>query len=232
MALKLDDHSKSAVVALIYTAVMLTVLEYLFFPPRIESWLRGQSISSMYSPSLQAGIIWGFACFVGYLLIPALIVKFWSKKNLKDIGFSLKDFFPHLKIYFGLFAIMAPVIYVASTMPDFQNTYPFVREATQSPTKFLIWELFYILQFISLEAFFRGYLIFTLEKVTAPFVSVCIMVVPYTMIHFHKPFLECLGAVIAGLFLGVLALRYRTWAGGALLHSLVAISMDVLATFK
>jgi hypothetical protein len=52
------------------------------------------------------------------------------------------------------------------------------------------------------------------------------------MIHFHKPFLECLGAVVAGLVLGHLALRFRAFWGGALLHILVAVSMDLLAVHR
>jgi hypothetical protein len=58
------------------------------------------------------------------------------------------------------------------------------------------------------------------------------MVVPYAMIHFHKPFLECLAAVGAGCILGVLALRFRTFWGGALLHILVAVTMDLLAVTR
>jgi hypothetical protein len=62
--------------------------------------------------------------------------------------------------------------------------------------------------------------------------SIPVMVVPYTMIHFHKPFPECLGAIVAGLVLGALALRFRTFWGGALLHILVAVSMDLLAVHR
>jgi membrane protease YdiL (CAAX protease family) len=58
------------------------------------------------------------------------------------------------------------------------------------------------------------------------------MVVPCCMIHFHKPMLEALGAIVAGVFLGFLALRDRSWYGGALLHSLVAVSMDLLAVSR
>ena len=58
------------------------------------------------------------------------------------------------------------------------------------------------------------------------------MTVPYTMIHFHKPFPECLGALGAGLLLGFLALRYRSFLGGVVLHSLVAVTMDLLAVSR
>ena len=52
------------------------------------------------------------------------------------------------------------------------------------------------------------------------------------MIHYHKPPAEAFGALAAGIILGALALRYRSWLGGAILHSLVAVSMDSLAVFS
>ncbi len=60
-------------------------------------------------------------------------------------------------------------------------------------------------------------------------VAIAAMVVPYTMIHYHKPMLEALGAIIGGCLLGYLALRYRSWVGGAFLHASVALTMDSAA---
>ena len=71
-------------------------------------------------------------------------------------------------------------------------------------------------------------MLFTLEK-RFGWNAIFVMVVPYCMIHFHKPAPECFGAIIAGVVLGALALRLRTWVGGAVLHCLVAFTMDYLA---
>ncbi|MBV72015.1 MAG: hypothetical protein CMH52_11855 [Myxococcales bacterium] len=49
------------------------------------------------------------------------------------------------------------------------------------------------------------------------------------MLHFLKTGSESLGAIIAGIILGSLAMKYRSIWGGVLLHWLVAISMDVLS---
>ena len=103
-----------------------------------------------------------------------------------------------------------------------------MRRAASDRTTLLIWESAYVLQFFALESFFRGYLLFTAERV-APRAAIAIVAAPYTMIHFHKPFPECMGALGAGLLLGYLALRYRSFWGGFVLHSLVAVTMDLLA---
>ena len=56
-----------------------------------------------------------------------------------------------------------------------------------------------------------------------------VMIVPYVMIHFEKPFAECLGAIVAGFVLGTLSLRTGSMWWGAAIHTVVAWSMDLLS---
>jgi membrane protease YdiL (CAAX protease family) len=55
------------------------------------------------------------------------------------------------------------------------------------------------------------------------------MVVPYVMIHFPKPYLEACGAIVAGVVLGSLSMKTGSIWAGFLIHSTVAILMDLLA---
>jgi membrane protease YdiL (CAAX protease family) len=59
-----------------------------------------------------------------------------------------------------------------------------------------------------------------------------VMVPPYLMIHFGKPWLEATGAIFFGLFLGILALQNRSIWGGFLVHCGVALSMDIAALMQ
>ena len=61
------------------------------------------------------------------------------------------------------------------------------------------------------------------------FGAVFVMIIPYCMLHFQKTGSESLGAIIAGILLGGLAMKYRSIWGGVLLHWLVAIAMDLLS---
>ena len=63
-------------------------------------------------------------------------------------------------------------------------------------------------------------------------ISIFLMVNIYVFGHFGKPLLETLGAVFAGLFLGALALKHRTFLLGAVCHWIVAMSMDVSALYR
>ena len=210
-------------VALVYFAVCLTVLEYYYLTTRVQVRLTGRR-----GPiSLEAGVTWALATSILYAVVPALIVFFLHKQSLRSIGYSLKGFLRHSWIYFGLYLFMVPFLFFAAGQRSFQVTYPFVFEARQDWATFWKWECAYLLQFFALEAFFRGYLLFTLEK-RIGWNAIFVLAVPYCMIHYHKPWMEAGGAIIAGIALGALALRLRSFYGGFLLHGMVAVTMDLL----
>ena len=209
--------------ALLYCGVLLTVLEYFYLPWRIQLRLDGTSRAI----SLEAGLTWAIATTAGYLVLPTLFVLLVHREGLGSIGYRLKGFVRHAWIYLVLYAVMVPFVLFAGDRADFQRTYPFVLNARHDWGTFLVWEASYLLQVFALEAFFRGYLLFTLER-RFGWTAVFFMVVPYCMIHFHKPVLEAFGALVAGTVLGVLALRLRSFFGGVLLHGLVALTMDLL----
>jgi membrane protease YdiL (CAAX protease family) len=219
---------RRAVFALLYTAVALTALEYLWLPFRIEARLQDLPYGHGPAPSLAAGVQWAAATTTAFLVIPTAVVLLFHRQGLASAGWRWSGFLRHVWVYLTLYLVMVPAILFAAGREDFLQVYPFVSEATRDPRAFLVWELAYVTQFFALEAFFRGYLLFTLERVMGR-LAIFVMVVPYCMIHYHKPMLEALGAVVAGVFLGYLALRYRSWYGGAVLHSLVAVTMDSLA---
>jgi membrane protease YdiL (CAAX protease family) len=223
-----SSAERRAALALLYTAVALTVLEYFWLPFRVEARLQGLPFGEEPAPSLAAGLSWAGATALGMLALPAAWVRFGQRERLGSIGFSLGGFARHAPVYFGLYLVMLPALLFAAGREDFLGTYPFVAAARADLATFLRWELGYLAQFFALEAFFRGYLLFTLERAMGR-LAIFAMAVPYGMIHFHKPFLEALGAVVAGVFLGHLALRYRSFYGGALLHAAVALTMDLLA---
>ena len=52
------------------------------------------------------------------------------------------------------------------------------------------------------------------------------------MIHFGKPFPETLGAIVAGLVLGTMALRSKSIVPGICVHFTIAIGMDLLSLWQ
>jgi len=136
-------------------------------------------------------------------------------------------------VYLLLFLGVLPFLFIAAQQGAFQAKYPLCR-AMISPEggialeHFLVYQGFYFLIFLSGESFWRGYLTFGTER-DLGFYGLCLMVVPYVTAHFGKPLPETLGAIAAGLVLGLLALKHRSVWLGVALHYAVAVTMDLLA---
>jgi hypothetical protein len=146
-------------------------------------------------------------------------------------GLTRKGFAPRPYLWILLF--MVPVIALASTQHDFLLAYPkvksiaFINGYAQPawPWK-LLYEVSYGLDFVSIELFFRGFLVIGLAR-RAALDSVLPMAAFYCTVHFGKPLGECITSFFGGLALGVLALRTRSILGGLLVHLGVAWMMEI-----
>lgn len=184
-------------------------------------------------PSLQRthyGTLYAFAWWsgtkvFGYVLVPIVVYRA-LRFPAREWGLRLHP--SSLGVYAVLFAAVLPVVVIASYTAPFQHTYPFYKTAVRSWFDLCAWEVIYALQFLALEFFFRGFLLFPLRRALGAN-AIFVAAVPYCMIHFQKPVAECAGAIFAGVLLGTLALRTRSIWGGVLLHVAVAWSMDLLA---
>ena len=178
---------------------------------------------------LNSYLWWSLTRVVGYTLLPIALWKWWFPKDkILDFGLRTEGFFRHLPLYLGLLVVVTIPLLIVSKQGDFANYYPFYKGTSRSWFDLIVWEFAYFLQFLTLEFFFRGWLIGTLRRSMGS-ATIMIMCVPYCMIHYGKPYLEAQGAVIAGLVLGSLSAKTRSIYGGFLLHIAVALGMDFLA---
>jgi membrane protease YdiL (CAAX protease family) len=157
---------------------------------------------------LTSLLYWVSSCVLWYLVIPALVVRFVLRQRLSDYGMSVRGALHHA--------------------PAFQEQYPFYRGYGALPPGFLLWELGYAAQFLALEFFFRGFLLHGLVPRLGGY-AIFVMIGPYCLIHFGKPFPETIGAIAAGVILGLLSLRARSIWLGVAIHVSVAWTMDALA---
>jgi uncharacterized protein len=180
-------------------------------------------------------IYWASINIFFYLFLPFILILLYFKESLLEYGF--RNFFnirkDSIKWYFLFLFLLIPLVYLVSNQPAFLKKYPFYTPPDEELLwpKFIIWEGFYLLQFIALEFFFRGFMIQGLKK-TFGYYSIFIMLIPYCMIHFQKPLPETIGAVFAGLALGYLSLKRNSISLGIALHYTVAIVMDLLALYN
>jgi len=112
--------------------------------------------------------------------------------------------------------------------PSFHQFYPLYKPETLK--LFLLFELVYLTQFISVEFFFRGFGLFRVERL-CPGWGVVLMAIPYSFIHIHKPFGEAVGSIVAGVVLGSLALKTRSIWPGVIVHACIALSADLFSLY-
>lgn len=166
------------------------------------------------------------ASVVLFVALPLVFHWMFPVSFSNPLGLSTRYCGPHWRVYWLLAAAMAPVLWLAAAAPSFHEFYPMYK-----PTDlrhWLMYEAVYLLQFVCVEFFFRGFALFRLESRFGMH-AVTLMVIPYALIHIHKPFPEALGAIVAGLVLGTLALKSRSIWPGVLVHCSVALMMDVFA---
>ncbi len=221
---------------LILLCALLTIFFYWGRPQyfRFSLWNETAELIGMARTHEYYGLLpygyWAIMSVLMRMVLPALIIALVMKDSVRDYGYRLKGEAAHARIYLFLYAFMFPIVVAVSFTTSFQQKYPFYGGSVNGLDHFAIYQLCYGIQFFGLEAFFRGFVLFALFK-RFGYYAIPIMTVPYCMIHFGKPPLETFGSVFAGLALGYLALKSKSWVHGALLHWSIGITMDLLAIF-
>lgn len=211
--------------------LLLVVFEYWALPSsfqgsswhtRVAGWL-----GDGYAPyfDLLPYQYWGVASLLLRVLVPLVVVTLVLRESPREWGWRFPLDWHHVWPYVVFLAVMVPVLFGASVLSSFQAKYPFYDGAMAGGWHFWGFQLFYGLQFLGVEAFFRGFLLFGLWP-RLGWNAIPVMVIPYVMIHFGKPMPETLAAIVAGSVLGYLALRSRSFLWGALLHWSVGLTMD------
>lgn len=218
-------------------SVSLLILHYAKFSQNLQLLLNW--VDDGYWQRLQAsgwlelcGYLWWTLChLLTFIALPWLVIRFGFKQSMLDFGWRWNQVSEHWRGYLLLLSPILVFVVLVSFGEDFVNHYPFYRHAGRSWLDFVLWELLYMSQFVFLEFFFRGFMLNALRPAIGAN-AIWVMCVPYMMIHLPKLALEATGAILFGLFLGILALQSRSIWGGVLVHAGVALSMDVAALLR
>ena len=210
---------------------IILLLAPAFFSFRVNFNYQETVVEKIWSGDAQ--IFWmrciNWVVRVFAVLIPVFII--WFIKDRHNQPFygtaTLKD----VKPYLIMLLIMIPLIALASTQNDFLQMYPKAKFITQLdlPSKklhYVIYELCYGFDFVSIEFFFRGFLILSLLKICGPH---CIVPVAcfYCTIHFGKPIGEAISSFWGGLLLGIVSYNTQSIWGGLIVHLGIAWLMEV-----
>lgn len=166
------------------------------------------------------------------LVVAAMLTVVYFLFNKENSFYGLKPKKINWKPYYMMLLIMMPLIAAASTQHDFLAVYPKMKEILPLPDGAdhgwfykLLYELSYGSDFITIEFFFRGFLIIGFIKWVGKD-AILPMACFYCTIHFGKPMGECISSYFGGLILGIVSYHTRSIYGGLMVHLGIAWLME------
>ncbi|MCX6317434.1 MAG: abortive infection protein [Bacteroidetes bacterium] len=165
-----------------------------------------------------------------------LLIWYANDRDQPFYGLKLKHI--NWRPYWMMLLLMAPLIALAATQPDFQAAYPKLQSLkeigplSEIPVwKKVLYELSYGTDFITIEFFFRGFLVLGFIK-WAGKDAILPMACFYCMVHFGKPLGECISSYFGGILLGIVVYHTRSALGGLMVHLGIAWMMEVAGYFS
>jgi membrane protease YdiL (CAAX protease family) len=201
--------------ALLIAAYSTTILLFAIFMRRTHFLLPRDSFMERL---LVVGTLYGVSPFVLF---------FAFRHAPRDYGIGLGNPRVWLKDVLFFYLVFLIILFVAFKFTDLKNVYPLYRRATHGLSYFFIFQLVQLWYMIGWEFFFRGFMLFGLEPSLGR-MSVLVQAIAFGLVHFRKPQLEAYGAVVAGIFLGLIALRARSFLPCIILHFLILLTADVM----
>ena len=206
----------------------------LLLAPLLFAWKMSHSFFFHFTDDELMNAYWSSSVYWPFKLIIVAAVLFivWKTidKGKEMFGLNAKGFSP--KPYWIMLGIMVPIIALASTQPDFLAFYPKLKNINYLPEtdhrKYyqLFYEFCYGIDFITIELFFRGFLVLAFVKYAGKD-AILPMAAFYCTIHFGKPLGECISSFFGGLLLGVVTYHTRTIYGGLIVHLGIAWMMEL-----
>jgi uncharacterized protein len=181
---------------------------------------------------LMSRLYWLLSDGLVMFVLSVFSIKFILKGKLSDFGFTLGDKKFGLITSLLFFIVMLPIVWIVSSSESFAITYPLGgSELKTNLVLFLLYELCVLVYMLGWEFLWRGYMLFGL-KVKLGYYAIFIQMIPFFILHRGKPEIELFASIIAGIILGIQALRSNSFFYCWLLHSCVMISIDTISVIR
>jgi len=222
---KLD---KKVLIVFLSSIILLTFSWYFSTPEFFKENFSFQKRFNFPYPDLTSFTYWFLLDSILFLIIPLLIIKFIFHEDIKNFGVNWQNI--NTGLIFTLLGIIffIPVIYFLSKSDNFIQFFPLMKNAKEDFLVFIIYEFCFIIFIFSWEFFFRGFMLFGLEKNFGIY-AIFIQMIPFVILHNGKPFIETLTSIFGAIILGYFALRTRSIYYGFFIHVFILVSLDIIA---
>jgi membrane protease YdiL (CAAX protease family) len=210
---------------------ILLLLAPAFFSFRINFHLHEKIIEKFFEGDELRYWLKCLGWIIRVLVLLLFVFITWLIKDLNTQPFYGSAALNNEKAYLLMLLCMVPLIALASTQNDFLHMYPKVKFLAQlhlnhKTARYAFYELCYGFDFISIEFFFRGFLILAFAKICG---THCIIPAAcfYCSIHFGKPMGEAISSFWGGLLLGIVSYNTGSIWGGLIVHLGIAWLMEL-----
>lgn len=176
-------------------------------------------------------LYWFVGDFCTNFVVPVLIIKILLRERVSGYGLTAGDVKSGLGYTGVSLLIMMPLLWFASSQPEFLMVYPHLLPARDSWEMFLYYEAGMLLYMISWEFIWRGFMLFGLYP-RFGYYAVLIQMIPFLILHNGKPALETFSAIAGGIALGAIALRTGSFIYGVIIHIAIMFTIDILAVLR
>jgi len=193
-------------------------------------------VRALVAPQLQYFVLRCMNNLMSAVIYFTLITVYWwfnDRKVMPLYGFRSESF--NARPFFLLLLLVAPLIIWASFQPDFLHKYPrytgtdvAAHYGISSAIPTAIFEVFYGLDFVTTEFFFRGFMVLAFVGILGRG-AVFPMVAVYCFLHFEKPLAEAISSIFGGFILGIISYSTRSIYGGVIVHLGIAWMMEIAA---
>ncbi|MBN1533651.1 MAG: CPBP family intramembrane metalloprotease [Spirochaetes bacterium] len=197
--------------------------------PSVAGGIAGQRYAHLFAlcvNNLMQALLW---------FIPAFCYWYVRDRGRMAMYGFMKKGFP-LYPYALMLLALAPLVVFFSGGGDFLRAYPryalsgIPADAGNAGWLFLF-ETCYGLAYVSVELYFRGFMVMALRRYLGHG-AIVPMAVVYCYIHFQKPFMEALSSFFGGMILGVISCYGGSIYGGIIVHLGTAWMMEAAALWR
>jgi membrane protease YdiL (CAAX protease family) len=233
-----DPKKRDVYFIIASSPVLLLIYRYFGEAKNYQTYFSKLGISNVVNvePDWHNYLLQFITFFILMMVVPLVYNAFFLRMPLKALGFSagkIKTGFWITTIC--LIAIVPPATIIAGTSPELMEFYPLYRGLFTQPELVLVYEISWIVfYFIAWEFYFRGFMLFGLEKELGAVVAIGIQTMASSLVHLGTPSDEASASVLAGFGFGYLAIVTRSFWYPFILHTTIAIAKDlyILHTWK
>ena len=218
----------TTVVAVVGVAILYALFRFNYGPysGSYNMYLIGNMMGLFWIPMLTVALLFradpaslGLAScssrrvWVGVVLLFAgllVLMVFAAPKQ------AFQDYYP----IFRRFSEFQPYGDMRAAFANYPTANPFIA----APWVMLYAEMSYGMYLFCWEFFFRGYLLFGLQKSLGSVAAVLLQAIAFGLLHWGKP--EMIPSFAGGIILGILALNAKSFVPAFVLHWAASISFD------